>query len=600
MAKRKRYISADEEDKITRNIFEVTLRKSPEDEIPTPTTNEIFLEKTAAKLVSENKSLNLCEDLMETVLIDRCFSGEFDDAEPAFTYLIGCYRPKSLAVSYCLVIYLVNSIGFPVNKVSSSDESPLVRLLFAKVSPRKNDSHSFNCPPGFFTDILEKMDICIGNLVLRSLYEDLSKWVLTESLLSDLFMQPLAALTYLIESPHGAKALVNHPMWLPKEANGLEIEKTSILGPFFHVSLISDDRFYCEQDDSDFSATNRSYANCLHDGLEKVLLLLLENADTRESVLQFIAELILKNSSMANIHGDKNCASLGMFVNLGAVMLRLFKNFFDKDTRSKGEIDVRYVIYGTRLNLSKSTSLYSSLDEVVAWIIRNNADAVKLISGRTSSLKTEHTFSCEWFFMTARVLHLGLIKSLSELELTYQEMEEIDPYHLKKMVGAASFPRRNLDAEQDLDEEFRFYWQKYCSYIYQVLLDKPLLQHALSFYPLMLTWLVDHVGGFKMPLPLTCPMEFACVPEHFVEDALELLIAVFKYSKLIGEEILPKMDIYMNFMMMFMDNPKIYKKLIYQRTDGGTLEFVCQQKNFVIIYNYNLRRQSTMSLVSGP
>ncbi|KAI3936859.1 hypothetical protein MKW92_033569 [Papaver armeniacum] len=586
MAKRKRYISADEEDRITR-------RSS-----------------------NENKSLNLREDLMETVLIDRCFSGEFNDAEPAFPYLIGCYRrafeqdkqinilmnkdlehdmtsivkrAKSLAVSYCLMIYLVNSIRFPVNKVSSSDESPLVRLLFAKVSRRKNDGHSLDCPPGFFTDILEKMDICILNLVLRSLYEDLSQLVLEESLLSDLFMQPLAALTYLIESPHGAKALVNHPMWLPKGANGLEIEKTSILGPFFHVSLISDDRFYCEQDDSGFSATNTSYAKCLHDGLEKVLLLLLENADTRESVLQFIAELILKNSSMANIHVDKTCASLGMFVNLAAVMLRLFKNFFDTDTRSKGEIDVRYVIYGTRLNLSKSTSLHSSLDEVVAWIIQNNADAVKLISGRTSSLKTEHTFSCEWFFMTARVLHLGIIKSLSELELTYQEMEEIDPYSLKKMVAAASFPRRNLDAEQDLDEEFRFCWQKYCSYIYQVLLDKPLLQQAPSFHQFMLTWFVDHVGGFEMPLPITCPMEFACVPEHFVEDAIALLIAVFKYSKLIGGEILPKMDIYMNFMMMFMANPKYIRNSYIREQMVELLNFCVSKRtlsSYTITINY--------------
>lgn len=32
------------------------------------------------------------------------------------------------------------------------------------------------------------------------------------------------------------------------------------------------------------------------------------------------------------------------------------------------------------------------------------------------------------------------------------------------------------------------------------------------------------VGGFKMPLPAECPREFACMPEHFVEDAMELLI----------------------------------------------------------------------------
>ncbi|KAI3980812.1 hypothetical protein MKX01_025377 [Papaver californicum] len=593
MAKRKRYISADEEDRITRKFFEVTLSNSTENE----TTDEIFLEKIAAKLVSQNKSLYLCEDLMETVLIDRCFSGEFNDAQPTFPYLIGCYRrsfeqEKQINILMnkelehdILMIYLVNSLRLPGNKFSSSNETPLMRLLFVKVSPCKNDD-SLDFPPGFFTDILEKMDIYILNLVLRSLHEDLSKWYLKElPLLSDLFLQPFAALTYLIESPHGAKALVTHPMWLPKGANGLEIEKTSILGPFFHVGLISDDRFKRrEHDGSGFTTT---YANSLHDGLEKVLLFLLENADTQESVLQFIAELILKNSSMANIHVDLTCASLGMLVNLGAVMLRLFKNFLDKDTTSKGEIDERYVIYGTRLNLSKLTSLHSSLDEVVAWIIRNNVDVLKLISGTISSLKTDHTLFCEWFFMTARVLHLGLIKLLSELEHIYQEMEDIDPDILKEMVGAASFPQRNLDAERDLDIDFQLCWRKYCSYIYQVLLDKPLLQQALSFYQMMLTWLVDHVGGFKMPLPLTCPIEFAFVPEHFVEDAIQLLITVFKYSKLLGEDILPKMDEYMNFMMMFMANLK-YIRNSYIREQMVELLSLCISKRTLASYTITI------------
>lgn len=54
--------------------------------------------------------------------------------------------------------------------------------------------------------------------------------------------------------------------------------------------------------------------------------------------------------------------------------------------------------------------------------------------------------------------------------------------------------------------------------------DGGLLQRALSFYRLMVVWLVGLVGGFKMPLPSPCPMEFASMPEHFVEDAMELLI----------------------------------------------------------------------------
>lgn len=47
----------------------------------------------------------------------------------------------------------------------------------------------------------------------------------------------------------------------------------------------------------------------------------------------------------------------------------------------------------------------------------------------------------------------------------------------------------------------------------------------------MIVWLVGLVGGFKMPLPPTCPMEFATLPEHFVEDAMELLIFASRIPK---------------------------------------------------------------------
>ncbi|KAI3753659.1 hypothetical protein L2E82_25719 [Cichorium intybus] len=36
------------------------------------------------------------------------------------------------------------------------------------------------------------------------------------------------------------------------------------------------------------------------------------------------------------------------------------------------------------------------------------------------------------------------------------------------------------------------------------------------------TTILSVTGG--LPLPQSCPMEFACMPEHFVEDVMELLI----------------------------------------------------------------------------
>lgn len=46
-----------------------------------------------------------------------------------------------------------------------------------------------------------------------------------------------------------------------------------------------------------------------------------------------------------------------------------------------------------------------------------------------------------------------------------------------------------------------------------------------------MVWLVRLIGGFKMPLPSICPMEFACMPEHFVEDGMELLIFASRIPK---------------------------------------------------------------------
>lgn len=72
-----------------------------------------------------------------------------------------------------------------------------------------------------------------------------------------------------------------------------------------------------------------------------------------------------------------------------------------------------------------------------------------------------------------------------------------------------------------------FYYLKVmliCSRILWFLQDVDIMQDALKFYRLMVVWLVSLIGGFKMPLPTPCPMEFASMPEHFIEDSLELLL----------------------------------------------------------------------------
>ncbi|KAJ0973806.1 hypothetical protein J5N97_015771 [Dioscorea zingiberensis] len=100
---------------------------------------------------------------------------------------------------------------------------------------------------------------------------------------------------------------------------------------------------------------------------------------------------------------------------------------------------------------------------------------------------------------------------------------EEDLSNLKAMRDQGGTPQLEEDIKR-LENEIEMYSQEKFCHEAQVPRDGDLLQRALSFYRLVVKWLVGLVGGFKMPLPSNCPMEFACMPEHFVEDAMDLLI----------------------------------------------------------------------------
>lgn len=56
-----------------------------------------------------------------------------------------------------------------------------------------------------------------------------------------------------------------------------------------------------------------------------------------------------------------------------------------------------------------------------------------------------------------------------------------------------------------------------------------------------------------MPLPSPCPKELACMPEHFVDDVMELLIFASRIPKALDGIML---DDFMNFIIMFMASPE--------------------------------------------
>ncbi|KAK8586823.1 hypothetical protein V6N13_085843 [Hibiscus sabdariffa] len=621
------------EDIILRKIFLVNLKENPSSSDP----RVVYLEMTAAEILSEGKSLLLSRDLMERVLIDR-LSGEFPDSEPPFNYLIGCYKraheeikkisnmkdrtmrsemesaakqAKKLAVSYAR-IHLGNPGLFSNGDLrdNKSLSSPLFPLLFAEVSNGVmldgfggNDFGSgVDCPPGFLDEFFKDSDFDTLDPILKGLYEDLRGSVLKVSVLGN-FQQPLRALSYLVKLPVGAKSLVNHPWWIPKGVylNGRVIEMTSILGPFFHVSALPDHTIFKSQPDvgqqcfSDASTrraadllssftTIKTLMNTLYTDLADVLLCLLRNPETRDSVLEYLAEVINKNASRAHLQVDPiSCASSGMFVNLSAVMLRLAEPFLDANLTKRDKIDPTYVFNSNCLDLRGLTALHATSEEVAEWIDKVNpvktdgsglnrdgenglrqmqeastsGSTLNVKPTRSSGEKVKYPFICECFFMTARVLNLGLLKAFSDFKHLVQDISRSEDAlsTLKAMQGQTPSAQLELEISR-LEKEIELYSQEKLCYEAQILRDGVLIQRALSFYRLMVVWLVGLVGGFKMPLPSTCPMEFASMPEHFVDDAMELLIFASRIPKALDGVIL---DDFMNFIIMFMASPQFIK-----------------------------------------
>ncbi|KAL2240375.1 probable ubiquitin conjugation factor E4 [Sesamum indicum] len=620
---------AEIEDIILRKIFLVSLVDSMESD-----SRIVYLEMSAAEILSEGKELKLSRELMERIIIDR-LSGNFPAAEPPFQYLLNSYRrayeegkkiasmkdknvrsemegvvkqAKKLAVSYCR-IHLGNPDMFPNNDTSKSNVSPLLPLIFAEVGGNLDgfggSSGGISCPPGFLEEFFRDADYDSMEPILKQLYEDLRGSVLKVSALGN-FQQPLRALLLMVNYPVGAKALVNHPWWIPKGVylNGRVIEMTSILGPFFHVSALPDHAIFKSEPDigqqcfseastrrpadllSSFT-TIKTVMNNLYDGLAEVLMCLLKNTNTRENVLEYLAEVINRNASRAHLQADPlSCASSGMFVNLSAVMLRLCEPFLDANLTKRDKIDPKYVFYSSRLELRGLTALHATSDEVSEWFNNNtakvdistnnsdgqsrllqsqeatssgsNANEPSLLQNNSSvsrsSEKAKYPFICECFFMTARVLNLGLLKAFSDFKHLVQDISRCEDAlsSFKAMQEQAPSAQLQQDITR-LEKEIELYSQEKLCYEAQILRDGGILQRALSYYRLMVVWLVGLVGGFKMPLPPTCPKEFASMPEHFVEDTMELLIFASRIPRALDGVML---DDFMNFIIMFMASPE--------------------------------------------
>jgi ubiquitin conjugation factor E4 B len=337
----------DIEDKVLQRVLQVTLR--PGDDrggsgVP------LYLEQLAAELLSEDRPTVLSRDSIERVFMER-LSTIYAGYDPPFSYLVGCYRRaleearkaqimkdkiilaeildalqqvKELAVSYAvLVLAHAEDINFPQSpEPSLAPNMQFLALILGDLSPNMGydtfASSGSTLPPGFLDDLINRFENEPEGLknVFEQLFKDLQGSVMKISPLGP-FQGYLRALGMLVSHPSLALVLVHHPMWNPRgnHVNGRVLEVSSILGPFFHISVIPDhpvfgngepnvgQQCFSEASTRRTSDLTSSYAliktvmHQLYDGLHDVILKLLKTAEAREKVLQYLADVIQKNAN---------------------------------------------------------------------------------------------------------------------------------------------------------------------------------------------------------------------------------------------------------------------------------------------------------------
>jgi ubiquitin conjugation factor E4 B len=293
----------------------------------------------------------------------------------------------------------------------------------------------------------------------------------------------------------------------------LHLQDQSLFGPFFNVSAIPDYRpfSYLPQPDvrqqcfSDLENRRqadvlasiqglRSSSGILHTGLHTAVHSLLKNKDTRVPMLDWLQQAIASNAERAKMQIDFQVAAThGLFCNLCSVMLKLCEPFIDPSSgKAWQRLDVAYVTMGDgRVDFKEDTKLGVSSEEEAGWVERRKAS---LGSSGASSGGNYH-FIADCFFMTARAMHIGIVKVMGESKQQAMDMHRLQR-DLRELEGAQSSTTPGTPQASMLEERIRRYKAAMGKHnevrlcFETALHDPATLQSVLAYYRLMAVWLM--------------------------------------------------------------------------------------------------------------
>lgn len=384
----------------------------------------------------------------------------------------------------------------------------------------------------------------------------------------------------LAESDHAlGETMVKTPAWFGPvvPATGVSLETQSLLGALLRPSpfpvgppqsyapgsnpvgdrLFPDPRNTTRNDLEAVQASVRSAAKGLTSTALGVFKTLFKTVATKDAALNWVASVSDVNFQRTQLGHQTRLATAsytasndGFLTHLAVVMLGLCEPFMDPSSPMVAKIDASYFLSpACRMDVSNDTRLAVTGEQLARWCDRDNLARVQARLHATQAreatdedevedvaISASFGTITEFFFLTARCLHVGPLALIARMGSVYQELREFTAQlqDLDRIIATAPASQQNglqLRHDQLAEHVDRMLRAIHC---YRTGLDDPEFNEALLRYArLVAVWLLRLVGyNFRSPgaLPAKAPPLFRSLPEHILENVGHILAHVLHHN----------------------------------------------------------------------
>ncbi|KAI9706324.1 MAG: hypothetical protein M1820_004900 [Bogoriella megaspora] len=497
-----------------------------------------FVPGLRSELEEQGTPIRLTTDVLEQALLESA-----QQAKTPLDYLLGCWKritrlqrgiktpdeaqlkvvkeARRLCFSYCVfAVTMPDMFG----QEAESIVNPLAKHLL--VDP-END---IGICHDFLSEAISRMaeDDTIKDALVSAM-EQISR-DLAEMSMNDNYKPYVLALHNFVRYPPLVDALTQSSSFLPDNIAPNEIEKQTLLGPFFQLSPMQSevatnyfaspqtmDKAFIKNSQEALRMTLRAHHTELFDITN---LIIKASKAPRERMLDWFAMAVNKNHKKRALQVDmKTVSSDGFMFNITVVLDQLCEPFMDATFSKVDRIDVDYLRRSPRVDISDETKINAD---------QHASDAFyqKQAEGTTN-------FISEIFFLTVAAHHYGTEAANTRLTTLQREIK-----HLEKQLAKFEAERHNyinnpqqLRMFENTYKRYRDGLEKFQCIVHAtkgVLLDELVQARSMLFMRYVIVWLLRLASGknlpkeeLTLPLPEHIPDVFRCLPEYFLEDIVD-------------------------------------------------------------------------------